>query len=188
MNIYGNKVILRAIEKKDLDILWKAINDPELEKMEDGSNFPISRYAQDKWLDNLSNNGGKDYRFIIEYDDEAIGWISLINIDWKNRCAHSGVKLFTSEYRGRGLALDGVMAIMRYAFDELNLHRLEGSIFPFNQPSYKLYVERAGWKEEGIRRQAIYQGGQYLDVIKVSILKKEYYALIQRTKYWDTKA
>lgn len=51
---------------------------------------------------------------------------TLRDIDWKNRKAHHGMKLANKERRGKGIGTDTVMAIMRYAFDELGLNRLDG--------------------------------------------------------------
>lgn len=46
MNIYGNKVVLRALEPGDMPYLREMINDPEMEKMVIGWSFPISEKQQ----------------------------------------------------------------------------------------------------------------------------------------------
>ena len=48
MNIFGDKVVLRAIELYDLDLLLNLINDPDTEKMLGGNSFPISKESQKK--------------------------------------------------------------------------------------------------------------------------------------------
>ena len=50
---------------------------------------------------------------------------------------------------------DTVMAIMKYAFEELQLNRLDGTIIEYNEPSRRLYYDKCGWMVEGVRRKAV---------------------------------
>lgn len=177
MIIKGNKVIIRAIEKKDLEFLKEIINSPELELMENGFNFPVSSYGQELWYEGMSNFD-RSQRMIIEYDGKAIGYTCIVDIDWKNRVAHTGIKIFSDEHRGKGLGKDAVMAIMRFCFYDMNLHKLTGYMIDYNKASLKLYVDKCGWKQEGIKRKEIFKNGTYHDLVIVGILKEEYDELI----------
>lgn len=42
-----------------------------------------------------------------------------------------------------------------------------------------------GWKEEGIRRNYIYKGGRYKNVVETGILATEYYELVKNNHYWE---
>lgn len=184
MEIKGKKVVIRAICFDDLDILLKAINSEELEKYELRTNFPISYDDQKHWYEQQRNDSsGK--KLVITYENKVIGYTNILNIDWVNRSAWTGIKIFSEEYRGMGLATDSVMAIMKYAFDSLNLMRLEGLIFEYNNQSKKLYIDRCGWKVEGIKRKCVYKNGEYYNAEYVSILRTEYYELIEKNNYWD---
>lgn len=183
MNIYGKKVVLRAMEKEDCEFVRSMFNDPEMEDLVVGWAFPLSKYAQEKWYEN--HYADKDFRFIIETEElGVVGVATLLDIDWKNRMAQHGIKLVNKEIRHTGIGTDTVMAIMRYAFDELQLNRLNGSWFPENVASKKMYM-KCGWKEEGIRRKYIYKGGRYRDLVETGILAEEYYRLVEEKHYWD---
>lgn len=183
MNIYGKKVILRAMEIEDCEFVREMFNDPEIENLVVGWAFPLSKYSQVKWYENNHNN--QNFRFIIETkENERIGVATLLDIDWKNRMAQHGIKLAKKDMRGKGYGKDTVMAIMRYAFDELGLNRLNGSWFMENIPSKTMYM-KCGWKEEGIRRNYIYKNGEYRDLVETGILASEYYELIKDNNYWD---
>lgn len=185
MNIYGKKVILRAMEKEDCKLIREMFNDPEIENLVVGWAFPLSQYAQEKWFEAHYND--KNFRFIIEtQEDGAVGIATLTDIDWKNRMAYHGIKLAQASCRGKGIGTDTVMAIMRYAFDELGLNRLNGSWFPENVSSKKMYM-KCGWKEEGVRRNYIYKHGHYRDLIETGVLATDYYDLIQKNNYWSIK-
>jgi len=59
--------------------------------------------------------------------------------------------------RGKIFAFDSVMAIMRYAFDELGLERLDGDMIESNQLSINFYTKRCGWTIEG-RKKIVFIG------------------------------
>ena len=173
------------MEPEDAGILRQMFNDPEIEENVVGWAFPVSEYSQEKWLETHFADEN-DRRLVIETKEgKPAGAISLMHIDWKNRCAGHGIKLARKEYRTKGIGTDAVMAIMRYAFDELGLHRLDGCILECNKASRKLYT-KCGWKEEGIKRECAYKYGRYHDLIMVSILERDYRALVMENHYWDT--
>lgn len=62
-------------------------------------------------------------RFIIETpeDHRAVGMVNPVEIDWKNRSAFHGIQLSSDTPWGQGIGTDAVMALMRYAFEELQL-------------------------------------------------------------------
>ncbi|MDU1006522.1 MAG: GNAT family protein [Clostridium butyricum] len=184
MNIKGKFVILRAIEREDLELMKEMLNDSEIESLVVGWSFPVSSYQQNKWYEaNIGNTS--NLRFIIETEEDgAVGLATLTNIDWKNRRANHGIKLANKKNRTKGIGTDTVMAVMRYAFDELQLNRLDGSWFEDNKASKRLY-EKCGWNTEGIRKQYIYKGGKYKDLAITGILADEYYKLIENTHYWN---
>lgn len=175
MNIYGEKVMLRAMEPEDMEMLREIINDPEIEQMVVGWSFPVSRYAQQKWYEQAVNDPNNQ-RYIIETLDthEAIGLVTMTNIDWKNRCATTGFKLKKDAPKRKGYATDAMMALSWYAFEQLGLNRTEGSRIVYNEASAGT-AEKTGGRVEGVRRQAIYKNGQYYDELYVGRLREDYF-------------
>lgn len=184
MIIKGNKVRLRAMELSDSDLVRNMFNDPELENLVVGWAFPISDFSQKKWLEN-NYKDTNNFRFIIESDEDGvIGVATLTNIDWKNRSATHGIKLAKVGKRSKGLGTDSNMAILKYAFDELGLNRLDASWLTENVISRQMFM-KCGWVEEGIKRNCIYKAGKFHDLIVGGILADEYYELIKKNHYWD---
>lgn len=185
MILKGKKVILRAVEEEDLEMLRELTNDPEFEKMVIGWAYPISKKDEAEWYANQKNGLG-NLRYTIETEaDGAIGMIGLRDIDWKNgEATGGGMRIARKEIRTRGLATDAWMTLMRYAFDELRLNRINGSALVYNTASIKV-CERVGFKNEGIKRQAVYKNGQFHDVIYYGCLRSDYEALIAENHYWD---
>ena len=65
------------------------------------------------------------------------------------------------------------MTLMTYAFDQLNLNRLDGEWLLTNTVSKQLY-EKCGWHEEGVKKQAVYRDGKYQDLAFSGILKEDF--------------
>lgn len=183
MNIKGRIVTLRAMELEDQEILREMVNDPEIEKMVGGYSYPISKDQQLKWF-NLNVNNQNNLRLIIETEEDGvIGFANIINIDWKNRSAFHGIKIANKGFRSKGIGTDTVMAIMRYAFEELQLNRLESSIVKYNEPSRRLY-DKCGWAVEGIKRKSLFKINEYHDELIVGILREDYLELVENNNYW----
>lgn len=177
MNIDGKKIILRALEITDLEVLREMLNEPEIERMVVGWSFPTSQYEQEKWYERTIFDK-QNLKFAIETKDgQLIGLATLGSIDWKNRKAMHGIKLHSSAPKGQGYATDAVMAVMKYAFEELQLNRLYGSILDYNIASQRLYA-KCGWVIEGRARQSVFKNNAYHDEIIVGILRDEYFGLI----------
>ncbi|MFC5542457.1 GNAT family N-acetyltransferase [Ureibacillus suwonensis] len=185
MNIKGKIVTLRAMEEEDQELLREMINDPEIEKMVGGYSFPVSKIQQRKWFES-NINSQNNLRLIIETEEDgAIGFANIVNIDWKNRSAFHGIKIARKQFRSKGIGTDTVMAVMKYAFEELQLNRLDGTIIDYNEASKALYLKKCGWKIEGVRRKAVFKQNAYHDELIVGILREEYEDLIKETRYWD---
>lgn len=189
MNIYGQNIMLRAMEPDDMEMLRETANDPNTEFMVGGWSFPISKAEQMKWYERavLDKN---NLRFIIETLDEkqAIGMVNLVNIDWKNRSAFHGIRLGKHSPKGKGYGTDAVMALMRYAFEELQLVRLDGSWVEYNEPSLRLY-KKCGWVIEGTKEKAKFAKGRYYNVLIGGILVDRYFEVKKELKWipWDEK-
>ncbi len=140
MNIHGKKVVLRAIESSDLPTLLKWSNNPEIQYWLGGWQFPVGSEDQKKWAASLSIQSAHQ-RFAIETQELGlIGTANLVDIDWKNRHAHHGMMLGDINNRGKGYGVDTIMAMMRYAFDELGLERLDSTIIEYNSSSIRAYI------------------------------------------------
>jgi len=65
-------------------------------------------------------------------------------------------------YQKQGYALEGLKLVLRFAFSDLKLHRLEANIQPENRASSAL-VQRAGFKKEGYSQRYLKIGGRWRD-------------------------
>ena len=185
MHVKGKITTLRAIEEDDLDKFHAWGNDPDLWHLLGGWHFPTSRASAKAWHENQRSDQSNVRLAIATADHGVVGLANLLDIDWKNRHAFHGMMLGDPDVRGQGIGLDTVNAIMRYAFDELGLERLDGSMIEFNQASVALYCGKCGWREEGRQRKWYFRAGRYWDRIMVGVTRDDYEDLIKRTNYWN---
>lgn len=174
MNIQGKKVLLRAIEEYDLELLHKWSNDPDITSMLGGWHFPSSMQDQAKWFHDQNHNS-LNQRFIIETKEyDQIGMINLVGINWKDRRAVTGIYLRKEDIRGKGYAKDAIQTINRYAFEELGFMRLDSMILDCNESSKRVYLEKCGWKIEGKKEKACFRKGCWLDELIIGITLDDY--------------
>lgn len=180
MNIQGEKVTLRAINRNDLPLLHKWSNDPEINYMLGGWHFPSGEVDQEKWFNGLSLTSNNQ-RFAVETDDFGlIGMANLVEINWKDRNAFTGMLLGEKTTRGKGFGVDTVRTINKYAFEELGLMRLNTTIISYNEPSLVVYTQKCGWKVEGRKKNQYFRKNQWWDEYIVGITKDDYHNFINK--------
>ena len=174
MFIKGEKVLLRAIELEDAELLREMINDEGIESVARGTSFPVAKHQQIKWIENLPSDNSV-FRAMIDVNGKAVGTIILTNIDLRNGTAETHIKIAKQTERGQGYGSDAVLALLRYAFNTLRLNCVFCHVKEDNIPSQKMF-EKCGFVKEGVLRQRVFRHGNYFDVFVFSILKDEYIA------------
>jgi [ribosomal protein S5]-alanine N-acetyltransferase len=76
---------------------------------------------------------------------------------------------------GHGYCPEAVVAVCRYAFEELALHRLQLSIVPRNRASRRV-VEKLGLRDEGVAVRYLQINGRWEDHIRYAITSEEWTA------------
>jgi len=183
MAINGKIIYLRPMEFDDMIYYQDMINDDFIASKVVGWSFPVSMEEQINWFHKASiDSNNKRFTIVLKESNEVVGMLTLTSIDWHNRSATHGIKLLSSCPKGKGIGTDAVITLMKYAFDEVNLNRLDGSWLDYNIASKKLY-EKCGWYEEGCKKEAIYRNGRYHDLKIAGITKKEYLELKEQNDW-----
>lgn len=105
-------------------------------------------------------------------DDLVIGTCTLAHIDPQNRRAEIGYAL-AREHWGRGYIREALMALIDFAFESLNLHRIEADVDPRNAASVRV-LEHFGFQREGYMRERWLVGGGVYDSIFYGLLRSEW--------------
>ena len=114
------------------------------------------------------------YFFLMISPDGRIIGESVINeIDWDLRCANFRIAIFHSTERGKGIGTWAAEVTRDFAFEHLKLHRLALDVYSFNLRAEKAYL-KAGFKKEGVLRDAVLDGDSYADDILMAMLEEDW--------------
>jgi RimJ/RimL family protein N-acetyltransferase len=170
--IVGQKTRLRGIEREDIPTFVKWLNDPEIRHYLE-MYLPMSKAAEEGWFEAQLKDDSSRIFAIETAEGVHIGNISLGDLDWKNRSAALGIVIGEKEYWGRGYGGDATIALLGFAFNEMNLHRIYLHTYDFNQRAIRCY-EKCGFRHEGRAREAHFTDGKYHDHLLMAILREEF--------------
>ena len=104
------------------------------------------------------------------------GIVGVININDVIRGAFQSASLgyyAFVPYAGQGLMRQGMLLVLRYAFEKLKLHRLEANIQPENRASIAL-VQTCGFVCEGTSRRLLKVRGRWRDHERWALLSEDF--------------
>ncbi len=171
----GEKIRLREYRKEDAEQAKEYVNDPEVKRLLN-PNIPylITLEEEQKWVDGQSSF--KDtYNFAIETieGNKYIGGCGINNIDWKNSVAVVGIMIGDKNYWGKGYGTDAMKTLVRFIFEQMNIHKIKLNVFSYNERAIKSY-EKCGFRIEGKLLQEIYRDGKYYDDIIMGLIRETY--------------
>jgi len=106
-------------------------------------------------------------------DDAIVGTITLSQIFRKAfQNAYLGYQLFGG-FTGNGYMAEAVGLMLRQAFIDLKLHRVEANVQPNNKPSIAV-LKRNGFAKEGFSRRYLKIGGKWRDHERWAIVKEDW--------------
>jgi len=105
--------------------------------------------------------------------DQLIGLIGLYTIFQLHHEAFMGIQIGERDYWGKGYGTDALQALLRYAFDELNLQRVSLSFLEGNERAMRSY-EKCGFRYEGRQRHAWAYDGRRWDELYMGLLREEW--------------
>jgi ribosomal-protein-alanine N-acetyltransferase len=162
MELKGPGFTLRGWRTDDAELLQKHADNTNI------SDFLLDRfpspYTMDdaiNWIKRMQSQDPLTI-FAIAVDDKLVGAIGLeLREDVYHKSPLIGYWI-GEEYWGRGIMTEAVKLITTYAFINFDVTRIQASIFGNNPKSMRV-LEKAGFKKEGIMKNAIVKKGVILD-------------------------
>jgi RimJ/RimL family protein N-acetyltransferase len=176
----GKLVRLRGRDRADLEDCLAWINDPEVKSFLGGpARYPFSRAEEEEWLEStLRKTRPPEVMLAIETLAESrhIGSIGLHHVNAEDRKSTLGIMIGAKDCWNRGYGTDAIITLLRFAFDEMNLNRIDLQVHDDNARAIACY-RKCGFIEEGRLRQDRYKAGAYHDTLVMAILADEFRAL-----------
>jgi diamine N-acetyltransferase len=172
VNLVGDKIILRALEPTDLDVLYSTENNTGLWHVSD-TITPFSKQILKQYIDQSHRDiyDAKQLRLTICLPDNVvIGFIDLFDFVPQYHRAGIGLVIIDRANRGKGYAKDALKVLINYSFSVLQLHQLYCDITEDNTESLHLF-KSVGFTEIGVKKDWVYNNGSYKSVLMFQIIK-----------------
>ncbi len=172
--LLGARVRLRATHARDIDATFELHADPEA--MRYWSTVPMQTRAQAEarvraQIDSFGARQALAWAITLRAHDVFIGNVTLFKIDPDHRRCEIGYSLLRA-FWGGGYAREALELAIAFAFDTLNLHRIEADIDPRNTRSIAL-IERVGFQREGLLRDRWRVGDEVSDTALYALLSTD---------------
>lgn len=170
MELKGSSFTVRGWKIGDEISLQKNADNPRVsDNLTDRFPSPYTMEAAVLWVENWLVQDPV-INFAIVAGHEVIGGIGLeLREDVYRKTAIIGYWL-AEPYWGRGIMAEAVKLVTNYTFENLDIIRIQASIFSKNPRSMRV-LEKAGYIKEGILKNAVVKNGEVLDEHLYAIVK-----------------
>lgn len=170
--LVGERVYLRPFEPEDAPRAASWMNDRRVtERL--ANYMPWSVSAERKVLADFISSEHIGLGVVLRQSDELIGASGLSSINHRDQIATFGIVIGFPEHWGKGIGTEVTRLVRDLGFEDLNLNRIELRVDVDNAAGIAAY-ERAGFRREGIRRQARFRKGTHVDEHMMAILREEW--------------
>ncbi|MCD4708299.1 MAG: GNAT family N-acetyltransferase [Candidatus Sabulitectum sp.] len=174
----GEKVILRAIKREDIERMHKFNQDVECHILNGILPHVLPFERAEKMYERYVEKDSEKERFAIEADGKYIGYCGLYLVYPGVR--RLGILIGDREYWGKGYGSDAVKLLLYYGFHYLGSRRIDLGTNAKNVRAIKCF-KACGFVEEGRPRKVCWIDGDYTDLVNMGIMREEWEA-IQRDK------
>jgi [ribosomal protein S5]-alanine N-acetyltransferase len=172
ITINTDRLIIRLVEHRDLPALFDVNSNDAVTRYLPYASWQSMDDAQ-AWYERAltRHETGVVWQFVIvlRESERAIGACLFFNFNEPSQRAETGYVLGQA-YWSKGYAHEAMKGMVHYAFDTLNLRRLEAQVDPRNVASCKL-LERLGFEREGLQRQNFFGKGEFSDTALYGLLR-----------------
>lgn len=173
--LQGDKVRLTALSKDDLPAMSSWYEDAGFLRLFDAT--PAAPKSQEQ-LETILAEQQKEknlYLFAIrpKNGSQLLGYAELDDFLWAHQNCWLGLGFGDRENWGKGFGREAMELVLKFAFDELNLHRVQLTVFSYNDRAIALY-ERLGFQREGTYREFLHREGSWHDMYLYGLLNQEW--------------
>lgn len=171
------RLVIRPFQESDYKDLYEYLSLEETYRYEPGK--PISLEEAEKLASERAKGTGFWAVMLEEDSKKLIGHVSFIQTEPKVFLTWEIGFIFNPVFQKKGYATEASRAIIKYAFKELNAHRVVGFCATENIASWRV-LEKCGMKREGLlRKNAFFQRDKngtphWLDSYEYAILAEDY--------------
>jgi ribosomal-protein-serine acetyltransferase len=172
--IVNNEITLKKIGDEDVLPIFETIN---AERKYLGEWLPFVDYTLEmadtqNFLESLTVTETKDLTFAIYYKEKFAGLAGLKDPDYENQKIEIGYWI-AERFQQKGIVTMCCKKLISYAFDELNMNRIQLKAATGNIRSQRV-AERLGFTREGIERDGELHKRGFVDLLVYGLLKRDF--------------
>lgn len=169
MNITTDRLSIRNFSYEDWQDVYEYTSNSSVMKY-----IPEGVFSEDdakEFVNENSSETPKNFPVILKIDNILVGHIVFHKVFGSHTYEIGWV--FNPKYYNKGYASEAALAILKYGFGKMNIHRIIATCQPENIPSYRI-MEKIGMRREGFFKKCIPYGDEWWDEYYYAILKEEW--------------
>ncbi|MDH6609779.1 RimJ/RimL family protein N-acetyltransferase [Streptomyces sp. SAI-208] len=172
----GDRTVLRPFTEADAEVMAEIVQDPEVVRF---TGTPSGELTLERLRSWYGSRSAQPDRLDLAVTDRATGELvgEVVLHEWDAQARSCTFRtLIGPRGRGRGLGSEATRLVVGHGFERLGLHRIELEVYGHNARALRVY-EKAGFRVEGVRREADLRDGVWVDWVVMGLLDREWAAL-----------
>ncbi|MGB7581134.1 MAG: GNAT family protein [Sedimentisphaerales bacterium] len=172
ITITGNHLVLRPLDKADLENRVRWFNDPDVRKtLILSERFELEKTI--RWFEKIQADDSRVELIIETPQKTAVGVIGLAGISRTHRTAEIYLVIGQKEFWGKGVMLEAECLLIDWAFNSLGLEKIWGETRTDNIASV-ITMKKLGFQIEGTLRCEKIVDDRRIDVLRLGLLKNDF--------------
>ena len=175
--IETDRLLLRAVTAADADAVFAACSNPavtrftlfDTHRTPDDSRRFVADYVTGSYAERMPDPYA--ITLLSDPDPRMVGAVGCHWASHPNRTMELGYWL-AEHLWGKGIATEAVDALVRFAFAEYPVHRVQARVIAGNAASERV-LEKVGFRREGVLRAALYRRERFEDLTMFGLLRGE---------------
>jgi ribosomal-protein-alanine N-acetyltransferase len=171
--LQGERVRMRPPIPRDKADRLALGREPEFVFLVGGDTYnlaPLTPERVQRWYTDVAQS---PHSWNIDVDGRCIGNARLHSLNEHDRRARYAIGIFDAACWGHGYGTEATRLVLAYAFDTLQLHRVDLRVLAVNRRAIASY-EKCGFVREGVERDSALIDGVWHDDLIMSILEHEW--------------
>lgn len=171
-NLVGERIYLSPMRPEDAEQYCVWLNDLEIaDKLGSAARGSMTLEAERKWISERA--GSYQYAIVRASDDALLGNCGFNEIDQVNQTAEVGIFIGPHGEWNKGYGAEALRLLLKYSFEQLNLHSVTLRVFAFNERAIACY-KKVGFSEYGRQHESNFINGAWQDHVYMELLRADW--------------
>ena len=176
------RLLLRPFVLEDAPALHELVKEREIASTTLNIPHPYEEEMAKVWISSHTPGWENQEMAVFAITEASAGLVGAISL--RLELAHERGELgywIGIPFWGKGYATEATKAVIKFGFEQMKLNRIHAAHLTRNPASGRVMI-KAGMTFEGVLRKHILKWGEFEDVAKYSILRREYDNELRQTE------